>query len=140
MSSPTLPYLQRQLKPRLLEFAQQTNLQGYKTYNKSDLAAALDDHLRANQSRYSRNALFEEFYSRLARSGRAGSERTTTPSAASPRRSGRKVKAEEVDTQEETEVTTENESPVATPPQSRRTVARTALNEPDARARLCRPG
>ena len=120
----TLPYLQRQLKPRLVEFAQQTDLQGYalplppcflclycvyvwsvanntsyKTYNKSDLALALNDHLRAHQSRYSRNALFEEFYSRMTRPGRGSSERATTPSTASPRRSGRKVKTEDADSQ-----------------------------------------
>lgn len=61
----------------------------YKQYTKADLAAALDDELRDNQSRYARNALFSEFYKRMAR---ASAEADATPS--SSRRSPRRTRSE----------------------------------------------
>lgn len=71
------------------------DLASYKTKNKSDLAAVLNDHLRANQSRYSRDELFSEFYERMSRA--TGRATPTTPSTGSPRRSPRKAKVQEVE-------------------------------------------
>ncbi|KIX04090.1 uncharacterized protein Z518_07643 [Rhinocladiella mackenziei CBS 650.93] len=70
-----LPYLQKLRKSDLTEFAETSKLPDYIGLKKSELEVALDEHLRANSSTYSKNPSLSEYYKRLASSSRSPSKK-----------------------------------------------------------------
>ncbi|KAJ5183143.1 hypothetical protein N7492_000759 [Penicillium capsulatum] len=68
-----VPYLNKLRKPELTELAERTNLRDYDDYNKSELIAALDKHLSANQSSFAGDKKLADYYKRLNAGPRGGS-------------------------------------------------------------------
>ncbi|KAI4122143.1 MAG: hypothetical protein LQ347_006609, partial [Umbilicaria vellea] len=64
MSAPS-SWLQKQRKSDLQALAEQVGLKDYENLKKIELEYALDDHMRANQTRLSQDSSFEVFYRRL---------------------------------------------------------------------------
>ncbi|MCJ1341220.1 hypothetical protein MMC09_006516 [Bachmanniomyces sp. S44760] len=64
MSAPS-SWLVKQRKPELVELAEQVGLKDYENLKKSDLESALDEHLRANQAKLSRESKLEAFFKRI---------------------------------------------------------------------------
>ncbi|KAL6248097.1 hypothetical protein RBB50_005445 [Rhinocladiella similis] len=66
-----LPYLQKLRKSDLTEFAETSKLQDYASLKKAELEVALDEHLRANSTTYSKEPSLSEYYKRLGSSSRS---------------------------------------------------------------------
>ncbi|EXJ54088.1 hypothetical protein A1O7_09425 [Cladophialophora yegresii CBS 114405] len=71
-----LPYLQKLRKSDLTEFAETTKLADYAHLKKAELEVALDEHLRANSTTYSKDPSLSEYYKRLGGSSRSPTKKT----------------------------------------------------------------
>ncbi|EXJ90685.1 hypothetical protein A1O1_03789 [Capronia coronata CBS 617.96] len=108
-----LPYLQKLRKSDLTDFAEATKLPDYVGLKKAELEVALDEHLRANSTRYGKEPVLGEYYKRIASSTRSPVKKLaqkvsdivkSDEDAAPVKKSRRK-------TTSPTEDTTDNESP-----------------------------
>ncbi|RAL07243.1 uncharacterized protein BO97DRAFT_429538 [Aspergillus homomorphus CBS 101889] len=88
-----LPFLHKQRKPTLLEWAHITDLQDYENMTKPDLATALDSHLQLNQSIFDNDPRLEDYYRRLSGSPRFLSPAKHSPIKTSPTKRAPKVEA-----------------------------------------------
>ncbi|RAK80932.1 uncharacterized protein BO72DRAFT_370421 [Aspergillus fijiensis CBS 313.89] len=86
-----LPFLQKQRKPTLTEWAHITDLQNYEDLTKPELAAALDSHLQAHQSIFIDDARLGDYYRRLSGSPRTFSPAKNSPVKTSPTKRAPKV-------------------------------------------------
>ncbi|EXJ82502.1 hypothetical protein A1O3_06315 [Capronia epimyces CBS 606.96] len=66
-----LPYLQKLRKSDLTEFAEATKLPDYAGLKKAELEVVLDEHLRANSTRYAKEPVLSEYYKRVGSSTRS---------------------------------------------------------------------
>ncbi|EHY61093.1 hypothetical protein ABEF92_002612 [Exophiala dermatitidis] len=66
-----LPYLQKLRKSDLTEIAETSKLPDYAGLKKAELEVALDEHLRANSTRYSKEPSLTDYYKRLGSSTRS---------------------------------------------------------------------
>ncbi|KAL1954064.1 hypothetical protein VTO42DRAFT_1798 [Malbranchea cinnamomea] len=64
--SAALPYLRNLRKSDLLALAEVSDLKDYQDYKKTELEAALDEHLSANKATLSKEPKLSEYYRRLA--------------------------------------------------------------------------
>ncbi|KAE8352191.1 hypothetical protein BDV28DRAFT_135603 [Aspergillus coremiiformis] len=83
--SAALPWLQKLRKPQLTDWAEATDLHDYEELNKPELAAALDEHLQANESIFVSDARLAEYYRRLSQTPRKGSPVKGSPVKREPK-------------------------------------------------------
>ncbi|KLJ08173.1 hypothetical protein EMPG_16375, partial [Blastomyces silverae] len=69
--SPALPYLRGLRKSDLVVLAEISNLQDFEDYKKTELEAALDEHLAANRASLSGEQRLADYYRRLSQTSRS---------------------------------------------------------------------
>ncbi|EEH11572.1 conserved hypothetical protein [Histoplasma capsulatum G186AR] len=133
--SPALPYLRGLRKSDLVVLAEVSNLQDFEDYKKTELEAALDDHLSTNRASLSSEQKLADYYRRLSQTSRSSPikrEPKTEPVMSGddgrrPSRSRRTIKPKE-----EVEATDESDSSASkqSTPASRTPARRRSLHFP----------
>ncbi|KAL2365666.1 hypothetical protein RJZ56_001426 [Blastomyces dermatitidis] len=134
--SPALPYLRGLRKSDLVVLAEVSNLQDFEDYKKTELEAALDEHLAANRALLSGEQRLADYYKRLSHTSRSSPvkrEPKPEPAMSSddtrrPIRSRRQVKPkQEVEATDESDSSASKESTPASRTPARRSLPFSSL-------------
>ncbi|OJD17215.1 hypothetical protein AJ78_02652 [Emergomyces pasteurianus Ep9510] len=131
--SPALPYLRGLRKSDLVVLAEASNLQDFEDYKKTELEAALDDHLAANRASLSGEQKLADYYKRLSQTSRSSPIKrepkpepaTSGDDARRPSRSRRQIKPKA-----EIEATDDSDTSGSKSARASRTPARRSLPFP----------
>ncbi|KKZ61317.1 hypothetical protein EMCG_04034 [[Emmonsia] crescens] len=126
--SPALPYLRGLRKSDLVVLAEVSNLQDFEDYKKTELEAALDDHLAANRASLSGEQKLADYYRRLSQTSRSSPikrEPKPEPAASSDdtrrtSRSRRQIKPkQEIEATDDSDTSASKSSPASRTPARR---------------------
>ncbi|KAI9833934.1 MAG: hypothetical protein M1819_003443 [Sarea resinae] len=104
-------WLQKQRKSDLTELAEKVGLKSYEGLKKDDLAAALDEHMRSNQSTLSQNSTLAPFYKRIASPSSPVKRETAAPASDGEPKSVKPRARRVTKAKEEIEPTTDESTP-----------------------------